>query len=309
MKNAEPRPAEYSVHPVKKLVPLQWTIQIRRLRLILRAPVPYLMRKFALYLSPRPRVEKTKRITRRRGFGWVSIEEFPFGKALMDEGSQIIGRKKQDFQPTLSVSKNVLLSADEFSNNETLMNFALSDPMLTYVGRYLGEAPVFYGGTLWWGKRGALQDGWFHLDSLDAQIIRLYIYFSDVELGSGPLCLLSARDTQRFCRRTHFRSGHPEDDVVFSVIDRRRLIEIVGPRGTAFAVDACRCLHYGSRMLDSDRLAMVITYGPYHNRDSLAATCRSIKPVPEESRLRRLARQHFLYPATDDPSAAKVTAV
>jgi hypothetical protein len=192
-----------------------------------------------------------------------------------------------------------------------LLELANRPDILDIAEGYLGCAPTLYSIHAWWsfsghGKAPTSQE--FHRDIDDYRFCTLFLYLTDVDLGSGA---------HQFIRRSHrfettqaviqaaaarlgrlgvnvtaediFRSatqGYGRDDLYRAVFDG--LIETIqGPAGTSFIADTSG-LHMGLPLTHGRRLMFWARYGLYRNSaaEGTTAVARSAvgDRIPNDAR-------------------------
>lgn len=149
-----------------------------------------------------------------------------------------------------------LLDQDTFNLDSPVMRFALRPDILSTVTNYLGVVPILSHVDVWYSRMevGADDEGsqLYHLDWADQSQVKIFIYSTDVTKESGPLTIVSAKDSARVQESLHYRfKNRVSDEQMFQVIDKAQEIPIMGPTGTTAFVDTSRCFHYGSRVTSS----------------------------------------------------------
>lgn len=133
--------------------------------------------------------------------------------------------------------------------------------MAAIASDYLGEIPIIATVELTLTTPNNSQVGpqKFHIDWGASRELQLFISITEIDEETGPLSFLSASDSKLIFDKVSF-SGRLEDDQVFSIVPRNRLVKGTGPTGTCLFVDTRRCVHYGSRGNLKDRVVLIVKY-------------------------------------------------
>jgi hypothetical protein len=116
--------------------------------------------------------------------------------------------------------------------------------------------------------------------------VKVFVYCSDVDPGSGPLTLLPADDSLRVRRSVGYQYRQRlTDEQVAGVVGTGREVPILGPAGTAVFVDTSRCFHYGSRVA-ADAPPRLVTMIQYQTPFSFMVPTHAQRTLP----FRRLIR-------------------
>jgi hypothetical protein len=169
------------------------------------------------------------------------------------------GKNRKRFLPNV-------LDPSTLTLDSPIVRFALRDDVLSAVSQYLGVVPflgaisVFHSDTT---PGDPTSSQLYHCDGDDATQIKVFVYCSDVDTGSGPLTVLDADTTRAVQTRVgyQFRDRMTDEQVRQAVADPQEHA-ILGPSGTAAFVDTSRCFHYGSRVAADapPRLVTMIQY-------------------------------------------------
>jgi hypothetical protein len=141
--------------------------------------------------------------------------------------------------------------------------FGLSAPLLDLAERYM-RLPVRYLGV---AVKREIANGvcvgtrHFHRDPEDENVLKIIVYLSDVDAGSGPFQCLDASDTTRVLHGGRYlhRSGAVIEEIE-RLVPRERWVTCLGPRLTASIADTARCLHRASPPTEHDRYSMTFSY-------------------------------------------------
>ncbi len=193
-------------------------------------------------------------------------------KAALDDGG--LGR--------FAISKDYLLrvplDASDLDLGGPFVSLALDHDVVAPAARYLGTLPVLREVSLLYspndapmsdmGDRMASYNSQYpHLDEPADRHMRVFVHASDVSEGSGPLHVVPADDSDAIndsLGRSRYMNRLSDAELAAHgerVLGRAPVIEkALGPRGTVWYADTCRCWHYGSRPGVESRLVISIWY-------------------------------------------------
>jgi hypothetical protein len=167
-----------------------------------------------------------------------------------------------------------MLDDEDLRANPGLVDFALSDPLLSLVTNYLGTIPTLTRIDLLYSVSRANPDEHissqlFHCDPEGLRQAKVFLNVFDVDERQGPFMFIPANHSERLAaaiRHERRQAGVPDDirisdEAVEAHGGLAMVRRLVGPAGTAAIVDTSRCLHAGSRVqLGCFRLCLHIQY-------------------------------------------------
>lgn len=203
--------------------------------------------------------------------GFATFEPGRFSEVaqIVTEARASLERSERAGLPATASRKRFLVPVQDpatITLDSAVMRFALREDILATVSRYLGVVPflstisVLFSDVV---KGAPTSSQLHHCDGDDVTQIKVFVYCSDVDPGSGPLTLLPAADSQRVRRSVGYQYRQRlTDQQVSSVVGEGREVPILGPAGTSVFVDTSRCFHYGSRVVTAapPRLVAMIQY-------------------------------------------------
>jgi hypothetical protein len=132
--------------------------------------------------------------------------------------------------------------------------FALSAPLLDLAERYMGLPVRHFGVAV---KREIANGEFvgtrhFHTDPEDENVLKIIIYFNDVDAGTGPFQCLSAPDSAKV--------GRARGAELERIVPPSNWVTCLGPRLTANVCDTARCLHRASPPVTTDRYSITFSY-------------------------------------------------
>jgi len=121
------------------------------------------------------------------------------------------------------------------------------------------------------------------------------VLLRDTAHENGPLTFLPRSVSQRAAKQLGYWSrGVPyrmSDEAIYSVVDRKDVIEFVGARGSVLFIESSGCFHYGSRNSVKPRYQLMLGYtGALRTDFTEVTTTPKLFPVKStDSRLRKMA--------------------
>jgi hypothetical protein len=144
----------------------------------------------------------------------------------------------------------------ELDKSSPLLQFALSDQVVTAATRYLGMVPILTGVTVlaspYIESLAFAGSQLFHSDWEDRRQVKVFVHCSDVGAENGPLTAVSAAASAKVKEAVDYHYGGPSfrlpDDEVLPRVDASQVSAFVGATGSVTFIDTSSCLHLGSRM-------------------------------------------------------------
>lgn len=181
-----------------------------------------------------------------------------FARQYRDVHRNDVAKKKADYNPTI-------LEVKRYEDAPELVDFVLSDNVLQVATDYLGEIPVLMGIKLWCTppnqQEGKLKGSqMYHRDGQRWLLrrVKYLINMDEVDADCGPFTFLPADVSERISNSIGSikDQARVKDDVVFGIAKPTDTISLIGPAGTAAAVDSSRCFHCGARVRRGERLLL-----------------------------------------------------
>src|SRR5262245_57786395 len=261
----------------------------------------------------------SNRMTRADGYALLPSGSLPGTPEIIDTCRQLFMVKKAALEasaPTGKVAakeqrkkrgflKN-LLDNDDLRAAPLLVDFALSDPLLSVVTNYLGMIPRLTRVDLVYSIPRLMPDEHiasqlFHQDPEGVRQAKLFLYVFDVAEEHGPFMFIPASRSEEIVpaiRHHRQQAGAPDevryrDEEVQAQGGLADVVRLKGPAGTASVVDTSRCLHAGSRIRPGYfRLCLFIQYCTTREKANAFDTRRfrtdpvrwlAVKPSPTNS--------------------------
>jgi hypothetical protein len=225
-------------------------------------------------------------LDRRDGYAILRPGSLPGGDEIIALSLRLFEEKKRKLEASLGPDtalhakkwaflRSVLTNHDLTEHSE-LVDFALSDDLLSLVTNYLGTIPHLNRVDLLYsvshGGEEAISSQIYHLDPEGRRQAKLFLNLREIGPDEGPFTFIPASASERVIKAIkHRRSTESEDatmlmgryfdDELAKVGGLDEAISVMGPAGSAVLVDTSRCLHCGSRVKPGTyRLCLYIQY-------------------------------------------------
>jgi hypothetical protein len=201
-----------------------------------------------------------------RGFQFVAPQALPQVAEVVALCQGILQRwKTAGSQPTLAGKANLqhILSSQDLAEYPLLFEFVLSDIFLRHAMTYLRTVPRLQNVSLLWTPvHGDTQSSqMFHLDGIDHHQFKCVINLTDVDEASGPFSFLPADLSKIVMKRERYTYNQRlSDDIVFRHVKPDQVQRLLGPAGSCALLDTCRCLHFGARARQRERLVLIFNF-------------------------------------------------
>ena len=223
------------------------------------------------------------RLDRQNGFAMLSPDDLPGVDAIIDLSRRLFEDKQRQLEEAAGPNSAMhakkwafmrsVLSNQDLAQHPELVDFALSDGLLSPVTHYLGFVPHLNRIDLLYsvahGGDEAISSQMYHLDPEGLRQAKLFLNLRDVGPDEGPFTFIPALETQRIVKAVK-QQRPPESEMVMArfldseleaVGGLEKAISVMGPVGSAGLVDTSRCLHFGSRVKPGTyRLCLYIQY-------------------------------------------------
>lgn len=226
------------------------------------------------------RAHASTRLDRRDGYAMLSPGSIANTDDIIALSLSLFDEKQRQMEAAAGSSQSKkwaflrsILTNQDLAKNPKLIDFALSDSLLSLVTNYLGTIPHLNRIDLLYsvnhGGEEAISSQIYHLDPEGTRQAKLFMNLRDVGPEEGPFTFIPASETTRIVnaikkRRledTQMAAGRYSDDELKAVGGLEKAISVDGPKGSAALVDTSRCLHFGSRVRPGTyRLCLYIQY-------------------------------------------------
>jgi len=229
------------------------------------------------------RQHQTSRMDRTEGYALVDPAQVPGVDAVIPLALSLFEEKKRQLEASTGPAselhakkwafmRSVLSNTDLYEHPE-IVDFALSDGLLSLVTNYLGTIPHLNRVDLLYsvahGGEEAISSQIYHLDPEGRRQAKLFLNLRDVGPDEGPFTFIPAAETARIVAAVKRRRDPEADLQMARYLDSEleavngfaRAISVMGPPGSGVLVDTSRCLHFGSRVKPGTyRLCLYIQY-------------------------------------------------
>tara|TARA_B100000795_G_scaffold269306_1_gene258302 strand:- start:2215 stop:3162 length:948 start_codon:yes stop_codon:yes gene_type:complete len=157
-----------------------------------------------------------------------------------------------------------LLTDKDIEENPSLLNFALSDELLSIVSKYLVSQPILMSMKLMKSVRtegDKTSSQLFHCDYDDTKQVAVFLNIKDVTLKNGPLTLVPADVSEKFKNDHGYqygKYGHLPSSHVIELNQNKE--EIIGPKGQVLLLDTSNVFHCGSIVEQGERYIFYLQY-------------------------------------------------
>jgi hypothetical protein len=142
--------------------------------------------------------------------------------------------------------------------NFDIMSLITAAPVMRLATDYLGCKPTLSGLSAYWsfpGNEPAVPTQHFHRDLDDWRFLKLFVYLTDVDHGSGP----HAYVMQSHRTAAHFRARPYSQRAIDRCYGHDQVHRVIGARGTAFMADTYG-IHAGTVPARAPRLILQAQY-------------------------------------------------
>src|SRR5262245_35741776 len=200
--------------------------------------------------------------------GWAidSSMSLPHLDRVLEDSEKLIAQRRGVRKSTPGAYRSYfqdLWQPQDALEFPSFIDFATSSDLLATVGQYLNCIPVLTT-TLPSGIRFVESNAEFddqpdtphdsqlyHIDYYSLPNVYVLVLLRDTTLRNGPWTFVPKRVSQAASRALgYWRRGkgyRVSDEELYSVVDRRDVIEFSYPRGSVLFIESSGCFHYGSR--------------------------------------------------------------
>lgn len=248
---------------------------------VVTAPGDALQRRSTVGLYNRQ--HPNTRMSRADGYALVGPAQLPGVDAVIPLALELFEEKKRRLEEAdgpISEQRNKkwafmrsLLTNTDLYEHPQLVDFALSDGLLSLVTNYLGTIPHLNRVDLLYsvahGGEDVISSQIYHLDPEGRRQAKLFLNLRDVGPDEGPFTFIPASETSRIVNAIKEQRSADEEMAMARYLDGEleqvdglaKAISVMGPAGSGVLVDTSRCLHFGSRVKPGTyRLCLYIQY-------------------------------------------------
>jgi len=188
----------------------------------------------------------------------------------------------------------------------SFLDFTTSSDVLSTVSHYLRSIPVL-STVLPSGIRVVESNAQFddqpdrphdsqlyHIDYYSLPNVYVLVLLRDTTPEQGPWTFLPRTVSQQISRKLNYwtrQQGYRlSDEQIYSEVDRSKVIEFCGKRGTVLFIESSGCFHYGSRNSVKPRFQLMLGYTGACRTDlnEVILPPKTYPIRPADSRLRKL---------------------
>jgi hypothetical protein len=158
-----------------------------------------------------------------------------------------------------------ILSKSDVLNSPSLVDFALSNEVLSVVGSYLGSKPVLTQIKILKSiptendKSGSQL---FHCDHDDVKQVKVFVNLINVNINSGPLVVVDSKTSENYRKKIDYRwgglKGHLKDEEHLEL--KNSSVPLLGEKGGVSFVDTSSSFHKGSADMKNERYVFYLQY-------------------------------------------------
>jgi hypothetical protein len=245
----------------------------------------------------------------RDGWALDASQSLPHLDRVLEDSEKIIAERSGVRRSTngayRSYFQDVWTPAD-LTKYPSFLNFATSSDILAVVSRYLGSIPTL-STTLPSGIRFVESNSEFddspgrphdsqlyHIDYYSLPNVYVLVLLRDTTVEHGPWTFLPRATSQKARKALNYwtrqRGYRVSDEEIYSVADKKEVIEFCYPRGTVLFIESSGCFHFGSRNSVKPRFQLMLGYSGACRTDfSETIMAPKVYPVSDsDSRLRQL---------------------
>lgn len=223
------------------------------------------------------------RLNREDGYGMLAPDDLPGTDRAVELAVRLFEEKRRKLEAAAGPDTDLhakkwafmrsVLDNQDLARHPELVDFALSDGLLSLVTNYVGSVPHLNRIDLLYsvdhGGDDAISSQIYHLDPEGMRQAKLFLNLRDVGPDEGPFTFIPASETRRIVKAVKARRSAKTDMAMARYLDSElaevggldKAIGVMGPTGSAGLVDTSRCLHYGSRVKPGTyRLCLYIQY-------------------------------------------------
>ena len=223
------------------------------------------------------------RMNREDGYAMVDPSQLPGVDTVISVALELFEEKQRQLEASTgpvneqhakkwAFMRSVLSNTDLYHHPQ-IVDFALSDGLLSLVTNYLGTIPHLNRVDLLYsvdhGGEEAISSQIYHLDPEGRRQAKLFLNLREVGPDEGPFTFIPASETSRIVAAVKRRRDPEADLQMARYLDSElaevngfaKAISVMGGPGSGVLVDTSRCMHFGSRVKPGTyRLCLYIQY-------------------------------------------------
>lgn len=260
--------------------------------------ISYIMRKFTIYsliknkIKTKDTLENKYKIRREDGYKVLDLDD---KKELHDTLNFVKKKYTIDYILTNNKTKskqNTLNIVDVDLNDERnlpIKKLCLNEYLISAVSEYLKAVPILFNVQVWYSpnveNKDLIGSQLYHFDREDFRQIKCFIPLEDIDIDSGPLTLISSKNSKKFIFKNLLKlklissKGRFTDNEIKSAFKKNVELPLKCKTGQIALIDTTQCLHFGSRPSKKYKYHITIQYlSPYSTKlDSISKKFSSAK--------------------------------
>src|SRR6266478_9459706 len=243
--------------------------------------------------------------------GWAldTSMSLPQLDRVLEDSEKIIAERSGERRSSKGAYRSYfqdVWTPEDLQRYPSFLDFATSSDVLCVVSHYLQSIPALSttlpSGIRFVESNAAFDDQpdkphdsqLYHIDYYSLPNVYILVLLRDTTIEHGPWTFLPRSVSQKarvalnyWSRQYGYRIS---DENVYSVVDRKEVIEFCYPRGTVLFIESSGCFHYGSRNSIKPRLQLMIGYtGACRTDFTEAILPHKVYPIRDtDSRLRKM---------------------
>mgnify|MGYP001170316213 CR=1 FL=1 len=217
----------------------------------------HLIRKSVINDNKGFRKSKKSLIKKELGFAKLSFKD-------NNNFKKLITYIKKKFPPKVIIKQSKNKSKDSFLKimaidifeHKEIRDFLKDKDFQEIISSYLKSTPILTHASVWFSKNKTStpqSSQLFHFDREDRYQLKVFIPIYPIFNDSGPLTLLSSKQSSQFIRASLYRfhlvslKDRIQDLTVEKRLGKIRPFKMTADEGEIIFADTTNCLHYGSR--------------------------------------------------------------
>jgi hypothetical protein len=243
--------------------------------------------------------------------GWAldTSMSLPHLDLVLEDADKIIAERSGERRSPKGAYRSYfqdVWTPEDLQRYPSFLDFATSSDVLSVVSHYLQSIPVLSTtlppGIRFTESNAAFDDQpekphdsqLYHIDYYSLPNVYILVLLRNTTPEHGPWTFLPRSVSQEARRALNYwsrqRGYRVSDEDIYSVVDRKEVIEFCYPRGTVLFIESSGCFHYGSRNSIKPRFQLMIGYtGACRTDFSETILPHKVYPLRDtDSRLRKM---------------------
>ena len=249
------------------------------------------------------------RIEMQDGWAIDTTMSLPHLDRVLEDSEKIIAKRSGVRRTNSGTYRSYfqdLWTPTDLEQYPSFLDFATSSDVLATVSDYLHCIPALSttlpSGIRFVESNAAFDDHpdephdsqLYHIDYYSLPNVYVLVLLGDTTFDHGPWTFLPRTTSQNAAAALNYwsrqRGYRVSDEDLYSVVDRKEVIEFCYPRGTVLFIESSGCFHYGSRNSMKPRFQLMIGYtGACRTDFSEAIMKAKVYPTRDsDSRVRKM---------------------